>query len=271
MDSFQSKSTGIVLSLCFLSACFGLRLSVNLCALLFTIELKLASFQSEYWNCAFLSFLSTQFRFISMPNVKIMCLSVHHCIIWRSSGGNRTQPPVMVLCIHRRLVAKFPIPRLNRTDESSIPTCRKSYTESKQPLRQHPPTPAAPSQSPTHIAFLVLIAVVRHHRSCSSPLLSSCSMPVHIAGLPIQIHRCTSYCCHQRCHSCSPPLDPKATIIRPYLHRRPFSSKLIFLLMFIDTIPWQGGLISSAASVLPDEGGPQHEERNGQPLRRCAC
>ena len=32
--------------------------NVNLCALLFTIELKLASFYSEYWNCAFLSFLS---------------------------------------------------------------------------------------------------------------------------------------------------------------------------------------------------------------------
>jgi hypothetical protein len=54
----QSESTGIVLSLCFLSACFGRRLNVNMCALLFTIELKLASFQSKYWNCAFLSFLS---------------------------------------------------------------------------------------------------------------------------------------------------------------------------------------------------------------------
>ena len=58
LDSFQSESTGIVLSLSFLSVRFGLRLSVNLCALLFTIELKLASFQSEYWNCVFLSFLS---------------------------------------------------------------------------------------------------------------------------------------------------------------------------------------------------------------------
>ena len=58
LDSFQSESTGIVLSLCFRSAYFGLRLNVNLCALLFTIELKLASFQSKYWNCAFLSFLS---------------------------------------------------------------------------------------------------------------------------------------------------------------------------------------------------------------------
>ena len=58
LDSFQSETTGIVLSLCFLSACFGLRLDVNLCVLLFTIELKLAFFQSEYWNYAFLSFLS---------------------------------------------------------------------------------------------------------------------------------------------------------------------------------------------------------------------
>ena len=48
LNSFQTKSTGIVLYLGFLSACFGLRLNVNLCALLFTIELKLASFQSEY-------------------------------------------------------------------------------------------------------------------------------------------------------------------------------------------------------------------------------
>ena len=33
--------------------------------------------------------------------------------------------------------------------------------------------------------------------------------------------------------------------------------------MFIDANPWQGGLISSASGVLPDEGGPQHEERSG--------
>ena len=37
--------------------------------------------------------------------------------------------------------------------------------------------------------------------------------------------------------------------------------------MFIDAIPQQDGLISSAAGVLPDEGGPQHEEHIGQPLR----
>jgi hypothetical protein len=43
------------------------------------------------------------------------------------------------------------------------------------------------------------------------------------------------------------------------------------LLMFIDAIPQQGGLISSADGVLLDEGGPQHEEHSGQPLRRCAC
>jgi hypothetical protein len=61
-----------------------------MCALLFTIELKLASFQSEYWNCAFLSFLSAQFCFVSMLNVKIVCLCVHHRIIQRSLGGNRT-------------------------------------------------------------------------------------------------------------------------------------------------------------------------------------
>ena len=85
----------------------------NLCTLLFTIELKLASFQSEYWNYAFLSFLSAQFCFVSMPNVKIVCLIGHHRIIWRSPGGNRNQLSVMVLCIHRCLVAKFPIPHLN--------------------------------------------------------------------------------------------------------------------------------------------------------------
>ena len=33
--------------------------------------------------------------------------------------------------------------------------------------------------------------------------------------------------------------------------------------MFIDAIPWQGDLISSAGGVLPDEEGPQHEERSG--------
>ena len=82
LDSFQSESTGIVLSLCFLSACSGLRLNVNLCALFFTIELKLASFQFEYWNCAFLSFISVRFPFVSMPNVKIVSLTVHHHIIW---------------------------------------------------------------------------------------------------------------------------------------------------------------------------------------------
>jgi hypothetical protein len=53
------------------------------------------------------------------------------------------------------------------------------------------------------------------------------------------------------------------SLIRPYLHRRPFSSKLISLLMFIDAIPRQDGLISLAAYVLPDEEGPQHEEHNG--------
>ena len=41
--------------------------------------------------------------------------------------------------------------------------------------------------------------------------------------------------------------------------------------MFIDAIPWQGGLISLASGVLLDEGRPQHEERSGQSLRRCAC
>jgi hypothetical protein len=39
--------------------------------------------------------------------------------------------------------------------------------------------------------------------------------------------------------------------------------ELISLLMFIDAIPWQGGLISSAGGVLLDEGGPQHEEHSG--------
>jgi hypothetical protein len=58
-----------------------LSFNVNLCALLFTIELKLAPFQFEYWNCAFLSFLSAQFGFVSMPNVIIVCLIVHHHII----------------------------------------------------------------------------------------------------------------------------------------------------------------------------------------------
>jgi hypothetical protein len=33
--------------------------------------------------------------------------------------------------------------------------------------------------------------------------------------------------------------------------------------MFIDAIPQQGGLISLAGGVLPDEGGLQHEERSG--------
>ena len=32
--------------------------------------------------------------------------------------------------------------------------------------------------------------------------------------------------------------------------------------MFIDAIPWQGGLISLAGGVLPDEGGPQHEKHS---------
>jgi len=71
-----------------------LSFNVNLCALLFTIELKLGSFQSEYYNCAFLSFLSAQFCFVSMPNVKIACLSVHHRIIRRSLGGTVHSPPL---------------------------------------------------------------------------------------------------------------------------------------------------------------------------------
>jgi hypothetical protein len=76
--------------LMFSKCMFWLSFNVNLCALLFTIKLKLASFLSEYWNYAFLSFLSAQFRFVSMPNVKIVCLNVHHHIIQRSLGGNRT-------------------------------------------------------------------------------------------------------------------------------------------------------------------------------------
>ena len=48
----------------------------------------------------------------------------------------------------------------------------------------------------------------------------------------------------------------------PYLYRRPFS-KLISLLMFIDAIPWQGGLISLVGGVLPYDGGPRPEERSG--------
>ena len=119
-----------------------LSFKVNLCALLFTIKLKLASFQSEYCNCAFLSFLSAQFCFVSMPNIKIVCLSVHHHIIRRSLGGNRTQPPVMVLCIHHHLVAKFSIP--HGTDETLISAWHKSYTESKQPLPQHAPLTITP-------------------------------------------------------------------------------------------------------------------------------
>jgi hypothetical protein len=74
----------------FYKCIFWLSFNVNLCVLLFIIELKLASFQFEYWNCAFLSFLSMQFRFVSIPNVKIVCLSVHHHIIWMYLGGNGT-------------------------------------------------------------------------------------------------------------------------------------------------------------------------------------
>jgi len=105
-----------------------------------------------------------------------VCLSVHHRIILWSLGGNRTQPPVMVLCIHRRLVAKFPIPRLNPptgTDESLIPACCKSYAESKQPLLQHPP----PNPHPHTPTTLLSSLPHTHSFSClhccclSSPLL----------------------------------------------------------------------------------------------------
>ena len=145
--------------------------------------------------------------------------------------------------------------------------CVIKVTQRASNLLQHPPNPPPPPPLPPslphiHIAFLFLIAVVRHRRSCSSTLLSPCSALVHIAGLPAQIHCRTSCCCHRRCHSCSPPPDPKASVIRPYLHCRPFS-KLISLLMFIDAIPQQGGLISLASGVLLDEGGPQHEEHSG--------
>jgi hypothetical protein len=68
-------------------------------------------------------------------------------------------------------------------------------------------------------------------------LLSSCSAPVHIASLPLPIHQHTNCCYHRRCHSCSPLRDPKVSVIRPYLHRCPFSSKLISLLTLIDAIP----------------------------------
>jgi hypothetical protein len=61
--------------------------NVNMCALLFTIELKLAFFQSDYWNGAFLSFLCAQFYFVSVPNIKIVCHSVHHHIV-RHSPAN---------------------------------------------------------------------------------------------------------------------------------------------------------------------------------------
>ena len=144
----------------------------------------------------------------------------------------------------------------------------KSYPASKQPLPQHPPLTlplscCCPLPPPTDIVFLILIAVVHHHCSCSSPLLSSCSAPVHIVGLPAQIHWHTNCCYHRCCHLCSPLLDPKASVIRPYLHRCPFSLKLISLLIFIDAIPWQGSLISLVVGVLLDEGGPQHEEHSG--------
>ena len=57
LDSFQFEYWHCVF-LMFSKCTVWLSFNVNLCALLFTIELKLASFQSEYWNCAFLSFLS---------------------------------------------------------------------------------------------------------------------------------------------------------------------------------------------------------------------
>ena len=106
------------------------------------------------------------------------------------------------------------------------------------PLTPLHPTPPPPFLPDTHIAFLFLIAAVRHRCSYSSAQLSPCSVSVHIAGLPAQIHRRMSCCYHRHCHSCSPPPDPKASVIRPYLHRRLFSLKLISLLMFIDVIPW---------------------------------
>jgi hypothetical protein len=84
LDSFQSESTGVVLSLCFLSACFGFQLIVNMCALLFTIELKLASFQSEYWNCSFFSILSAGlcalvFIIISYGDLRVVIGPSHRC------------------------------------------------------------------------------------------------------------------------------------------------------------------------------------------------
>jgi hypothetical protein len=37
--------------------------------------------------------------------------------------------------------------------------------------------------------------------------------------------------------------------------------------MFINAIPWQDALITSAGDVLLDEGGQQHEERSEQLLK----
>lgn len=128
-------------------------------------------------------------------------------------------------------------------------------------------TPTGPHTDTYTLLFLVLVADVPQCHCCSSPLLSgetqhrrdrSCSASVHITGFPAQIHWRPSYYCHKRCHLCSPPPDRKASLIRPYFHRHPFS-KLIFLPMFIDETPRQGGLVSLVVGVLalPDEGGPQ--------------
>ena len=76
--------------LMFSKCMFWLSFNVNLCALLFTIELKLASFQSKYWKCVFLSFLSAQFRFVLMPSIKIVCLSVQCQTQWTTSQTRHT-------------------------------------------------------------------------------------------------------------------------------------------------------------------------------------
>jgi hypothetical protein len=83
---------------------------------------------------------------------------------------------------------------------------------------------------------------------------------VHIAGSPAQIHAPTI----ELLLSSALPLVLTAARFKGkcnnalYFHGRPFSSKLISLLKFIDAIPRQGSLVSSAGGVMAllDEGGP---------------
>jgi hypothetical protein len=98
---------------------------------------------------------------------------------------------------------------------------------------------------------------------CKPPLTDEIDLAPRRCTLLARLHRSThqrsNCCCHRHCPLCSPLPDSKAKCNNAlYFHGRPFSPKLISLLKFIDAIPRQGSLVSSAGGVMAllDEGGP---------------